>query len=106
MSTTESAEDEAEAEASSDDDDSESSSDDEEEDDELPADDTREGYDMYETEEKRVAFNPSVKSSPAWTQWQRALKRVFWKYIDEFKKYGKQKSSFKAYVLCCLLCVH
>jgi hypothetical protein len=91
-------EDEAEAEASSDDDDSGTSSDDEEEEDELPAlqDDTREGYDMYETEEKRVAFNPSVKSSPAWTQWQRALKRVFWKYIDEFKKFHRQKSSFKA----------
>ena len=67
--------------------------------DEVADDDDREDIKLYETEEERVAFNPSVKSSQAWTQWQRELKRVFIQYIHEDKKFGKQKSNFDSYVL-------
>jgi hypothetical protein len=75
-------------------DESSSSSSSAEETDEDDDDDEREDIELYETEEQRVAFNPSVKSSPTWTQWQRELKAVYNQYITEGLKFKKQTSRF------------
>ncbi len=90
MSTAESEEDATAEEASSSDEESSEGTD------EVDEDDMREDIELYDTEEQRVAFNPRVKSSQAWMQWQRELKRVFNQYIHEGKKFGKQKSNFNS----------
>ena len=77
-----------------DDSDSSSESDTEDSDDDLP--ELHVDIDMYEEEEKRVDFDPSIKSTACWTQWQNALKRVFNAHINGGKLFKKQKASFEA----------
>ena len=74
--------------------DSSSASDTDDSDDELP--ELHVDIDMYDSEENRVDFDPSVKSTACWVQWQNALKRVFFAHIDAVKVFKKQKSSFEA----------
>jgi hypothetical protein len=77
-----------------DDSDSDSESDTEDTDDDHPG--LHVDIDMYEEEEKRVDFDPSIKSTACWTQWQNALKRVFNAHINGGKLFKKQKASFEA----------
>jgi single-stranded DNA-specific DHH superfamily exonuclease len=52
---------------------------------------------MYTTPEAQDAFDPTMQGTVESLQWNRALKWVYEKYIDDTKQLKKQKHSMERY---------